>query len=189
MSEQFWENRWIENKIGWDLGQVSPPIEEYVNQLTDKTISILIPGCGNAYEAEFLISTGFTKVYIVEISISAISSFKKRCPDFPNNHIIHSNFFDIEGQYDLILEQTFFCALDPYYRNNYVEQMTKLLKSDGKLIGLLFNTYFSAGPPFGGDVNLYESLFSDAFKIDIMETAYNSIEPRKGSELFIKMIK
>ena len=189
MSEQFWEKRWVENKIDWDLGEVSPPIKEYLNQLTDKTISILIPGCGNGYEAEFLINTGFTNVYIVEISVSAIYSFKKRCPDFLNDHIIYSDFFDIEGQFDLILEQTFFCALDPNYRQNYVEQMTKLLKTDGKLIGLLFNTYFSIGPPFGGDINLYESLFAEAFKIEIMEPAYNSIKAREGSELFIKMIK
>jgi SAM-dependent methyltransferase len=189
MSEDFWENRWIDKNIGWDLGMVSPPIKEYINQITDKSIKILIPGCGNAYEAEYLINNGFTNVYIVEISISAIRSFRMRCPFFKEENIIHSNFFDISGQFDLILEQTFFCALEPSFRENYVEQMTKLLKSDGKLIGLLFNTYFSAGPPFGGDVNLYESLFSESFKIEIMEPAYNSVKPREGSELFIKMIK
>ncbi len=189
MSEEFWEKRWIENKIGWDLGEASPPIKEYVNQLTDKSIMILIPGCGNAYEAEYIINMGFTNVYIVEISESAIASFKMRCPEFPDAHIIHSDFFLIKGQYDLIIEQTFFCALELIYRKSYVEQMTKLLKSDGKLIGLLFNTYFSAGPPFGVDVNLYESLFTKAFKIEIMEIAYNSIKSRKGLELFIKMIK
>ena len=189
MSEQFWEKKWIENKIGWDLGEVSPPIKEYINQLTNKSIMILIPGCGNAYEAEYLNNAGFNNVFIVEISKSAISSFKIRCPEFPDEHIIHSDFFEIKGQYDLIIEQTFFCALELTYRKSYVEQMTKLLKSDGKLIGLLFNTYFSAGPPFGGDINLYESLFSKAFKIEIMETAYNSIKTREGSELFIKMIK
>jgi len=189
MSEQFWENRWVENNIGWDLGEVSRPIKEYIDQLSDKSIKILIPGCGNAYEAEYLIDNGFTNIYVVEISGSAIASFKTRCPEFPVSQIIHSNFFEIEGQYDLILEQTFFCALDPSYRENYVERMTKLLKTDGKLIGLLFNAYFSEGPPFGGDTKLYNTIFSKVFKIEIMETAYNSTLPRQGSELFIKMIK
>jgi len=188
MSKEFWNKRWEQNQIGWDLGEVSPPIKEYINQISDKTIKILIPGCGNAYEAEYLLENGFNNVFIVEISGIAIESFKLRCPQFPVENIIHSDFFDIEGQYDMIFEQTFFCALEPSYRQSYVEQMTKLLKSGGKLIGLLFNTYFSAGPPFGGDVNLYTSLFSKAFKIEIMEKAYNSIKPREGSELFIKMI-
>ena len=67
--------------------------------------------------------------------------------------------------------------------------MTNLLKTDGKLIGLLFNSYFSDGPTFGGDISLYESLFSGSFNIEIMDVAYNSIKPREGSELFIKMIK
>ena len=143
MSEQFWENRWVENNIGWDLGEVSRPIKEYIDQLSDKSIKILIPGCGNAYEAEYLIDNGFTNIYVVEISGSAIASFKTRCPQFPVSQIIHSDFFEIEGQYDLILEQTFFCALDPSYSENYVERMTKLLKTDGKLIGQATHSEFA----------------------------------------------
>jgi len=189
MSKEFWENRWMNKNIGWDIGVVSPPIKCYIDQVSDKSLRILIPGCGNGYEAEYLFNEGFENVFIVEISESAIVSFKARCPYFPVEHIIHSDFFQIKGQYDLIIEQTFFCALDPIYRNNYVEQMTILLKPGGKLIGLLFNNYFSGGPPFGGDIELYESIFSKRFRIDIMETAYNSIVPRKGAELFIKMIK
>lgn len=189
MSVDFWEDKWNTSNIGWDLGEVSPPIKQYIDQINDKSIKILIPGCGNGYEVEYLVNNGFTNVHLVEISIGAINSFKSRCPDFPNNRIIHADFFTLDGQFDLIIEQTFFCAIEPTFRENYVEQMTKLLKKGGKLIGLLFNTYFSDGPPFGGNINLYESLFSDSLKIEIMETAYNSIKPRNGSELFIKMIK
>ena len=189
MSEQFWESRWVDNNIGWDLGKVSPPIKEYVDQLNDKSIQILIPGCGNAYEAEFLFKTGFKNVYIVELSKTAIDSFKKRCPQFPIENIIHSDFFKIKGQYDLIIEQTFFCALEPKFRQDYVDKMTKLLKPGGKLVGLLFNRYFSDGPTFGGDKDLYKVLFSKTFRIETMEESYNSIEPRQGVELFIKFIK
>jgi SAM-dependent methyltransferase len=189
MSKQFWEQRWVNQQTGWDLGQVSPPIKNYINQLKNKTLKILIPGCGNAYEAEYLHQKGFKNVFIVEISQGAINSFKKRYPNFPNEHIIHSDFFEIEGQYDLIIEQTFFCAINPKLRKKYVQQMTKLLKPNGKLVGLLFNTEFSGGPPFGGDKNEYLKLFSNDFIIKYMDEAHNSIKPRQGKELFIILEK
>jgi hypothetical protein len=46
------------NETGWDLGQVSPPLKAYIDQLTDKNLRILIPGCGNSYEAEYLLEKG-----------------------------------------------------------------------------------------------------------------------------------
>jgi len=185
MSKQFWEDRWNTNQIGWDLGEVSPPLKNYVNQLNNKSIQILIPGCGNAYEAEYLHQNGFLNVFIVEIAIGAIESFKKRYPTFPSENIIHSNFFDLTMQFDLIIEQTFFCALNPKMRVDYVKQMTNLLKTDGKLVGLLFNTDFVDGPPFGGNKNEYLDLFSNQFELKTIETCTNSITPRQGKELFV----
>jgi len=188
MAKEYWENRWKNKNVGWDLGVVSPPIKHYIDQMSDKTLNILIPGCGNAYEAEYFLNKGFMNVFIAEISQSAIKSFKARCPNFPVEHIIHSDFFDIKGQYDLIIEQTFFCALDPIYRKNYVEQMTKLLMVGGKLVGLLFNADFAQGPPFGGSKNEYLDLFADSFIIRMNES-YNSIKPRQDKELFIILTK
>ncbi len=185
MSKEFWETRWQNQTIGWDLGEVSPPIASYVNQLINKELKILIPGCGNAYEAEYLHQKGFEQVFIVEISESAIKSFHERYPDFPESHIIHADFFDIDGDYDLILEQTFFCAINPTFRKAYVDQMTNLIKPGGKLVGVLFNAEFDGGPPFGGHKSEYLDLFSESFEIVTMEEAHNSIQPRYGNELFI----
>jgi SAM-dependent methyltransferase len=189
MSIEFWEKRWASNQIGWDLGQVSPPIANYIDQLEDTSIKILIPGCGNAYEAEYLHQKGFKEVYIVDISKSAIEAFKKRYPLFPEFHIIHDDFFNLQGQYDLIIEQTFFCAINPQLRKKYVQQMTKLLKPGGKLVGLLFNVQFSGGPPYGGQKNEYLKLFKTHFNIEVMDTAYNSIQPRQNNELFVILRK
>jgi SAM-dependent methyltransferase len=132
---------------------------------------------------------GFKNTCIVEIAQGAIDSFIKRYPDFPKENIIHADFFDIIGSFDLIIEQTFFCAINPELRRLYVQQMTKLLKTNGKLVGLLFNTDFAEGPPFGGTKNEYFKLFDSNFSIDVMTEAHNSIEPRQGKELFIILRK
>ena len=58
------------------------------------------------------------------------------------------------------------------------------------MVGLFFNHEFGNDfPPFGGTEEEYRKLFSDKFRIKYMETAYNSIKPRAGRELFILLQK
>jgi SAM-dependent methyltransferase len=145
----------------------------------------LIPGGGNSYEAEYLFENGFNNVYVVDISSIPLKNLAERIPTFPKENLLHADFFELEDTFDLILEQTFFCALEPSFRKEYVNKMHKLLKPDGKLVGLLFNIPLNDDkPPFGGNKDEYENLFSEKFKIEKMETAYNSIPPRAGNELF-----
>ncbi len=191
MEESFWSNKYKKGKTGWNIGYVSTPIKEYIDQLENKDLKILIPGSGNSYEAEYLYKNGFHNVFVADFSKYPLENFQKRFPAFPKNQLLHLDFFKIQQKFDLILEQTFFCALSPDLRNKYVDKMTELLNEKGKLVGVLFDFPFQekAGPPFGGSKKEYEKLFADKFTIEIMETAYNSIKPRKGNELFIKMIK
>lgn len=186
LGESYWNERWEQGLTGWDIGFASTPLKEYFDQLHDKDLKILIPGCGNAYEAEYLHKSGFEKVHLLDIAQLALSSFHERFPDFPEEHLINSDFFEHEGEYDLILEQTFFCALDPQLREKYVSKMKSLLKPGGKLVGLLFNDELNEDhPPFGGNIQEYRALFEDHFNIHCLEKCYNSIEPRAEREVFI----
>jgi SAM-dependent methyltransferase len=183
---EYWEQRWNEKSTRWDIGSVSFPIKDYVDQLQDKNLRILIPGCGNAYEAEYLWNKGFKNVYVADISSAAIASFRSRVPTFPEDHILNEDFFKVKGEYDLILEQTFFCALDPSLRENYVAKMHELLKPGGTLAGLLFDDPLSdPGPPFGGTADEYRRLFSNYFDFKEFGMAFNSIAPRAGREIFM----
>ncbi len=183
LNADYWSNRYQQNETGWDIGYGSTPLVEYLQSLKDKSSSILIPGCGNAYEAEWLLQHGFTNVTVLDISPVLTAALTERFKDEPIN-IVTGDFFDHDGQYDLILEQTFFCALDPSLRIKYVEKMHQLLKPNGKLVGVLFNRMFEAGPPFGGTKEEYELLFSKHLHIKKMELCNNSIPPRQGAELF-----
>ena len=42
LSSDFWNNRYLNDCAGWDMGEVSPPIKSYIDQLEDRDISILI---------------------------------------------------------------------------------------------------------------------------------------------------
>jgi SAM-dependent methyltransferase len=191
LNKEYWNNRYLQQQTGWDIGSVAPPLKEYIDQLINKNSSILIPGCGNAYEAAYLLQQGFKNVTLVDIAPAATAALEDKLSTYINNglQIISGDFFDLKTTYDLILEQTFFCALDPTLRSAYVEKMVSLLNPDGKLVGLLFNRHFEGGPPFGGSKLEYQELFTPKFNIQTMDTAYNSIAPRAGMELFIKMTK
>jgi SAM-dependent methyltransferase len=184
----YWEKRWQEGATGWDLGDVSPPLRLYIDQLKDKNLRILIPGCGNSYEAEYLFRQGFSHTHVADISERALQSFQKRVPDFPPSHLHCGDYFKLTGTYDLILEQTFFCALDPSLRALYVQHSHDLLAPGGKITGLLFDDpLMTNGPPFGGDEALYRKYFETSFQILTLGKALHSIPPRAGRELFVIM--
>ncbi|MEO2062018.1 MAG: SAM-dependent methyltransferase [Christiangramia sp.] len=189
-NKNFWEKRYEENRTGWDIGEISTPLKNYIDQLQDQDLKILIPGGGNSYEAEYLFQNGFKNVHVVDIASQPLQNLKNRVPDFPESQLHHENFFSHQENYDLILEQTFFCALQPKIRASYAEKVSELLEENGKIAGILFNFEFTNdGPPFGGSKDEYLTYFSPYFKIDIFEECYNSIPPRQGKELFFKFSK
>ncbi len=190
LSAEYWNNRYLTQEIGWNLGAVSPPIQQFIDNLPAKDLAILIPGAGNAYEAEYLHKQGFTEVHIIDLSQQAMLNFMHRVPTFPFQHLHQYNFFDHQGRYNIIIEQTFFCALNPELREEYKLKMYDLLKPGGQLIGLLFNIPLHTDrPPFGGSKEEYISLFSSHFNIIEMDICPTSIKPRAGNELFFRMKK
>lgn len=189
LDQDYWDTQYQNKHTGWDLGSVSPPIQSYVDRIEDKAIAILIPGCGNSYEAEYLVSKGFSNITLIDIAPTLVANLQQKFAHNPNINIILGDFFEHQGQYDLIIEQTFFCALPPYLRQKYVWKMYQLLATNGSLAGLLFNRTFDAGPPFGGNQAEYEALFKAAFKIVSIQTATNSATPRANTELAFEFKK
>lgn len=187
--KDYWTNRYKTQNTGWDIGYASKPIKQYIDQIQDKSLCILVPGAGNGYEAEYLWRKGFTNAVILDISEVPLASFKNKNPDFPAQQLIHGNFFEHEGKYDLILEQTFFCSFVPSDENRsaYAKHMAALLKPTGKLVGVWFDfplTNNMEKRPFGGDKSIYSKYISPYFHTVVFERCYNSIEPRQGKELF-----
>jgi len=190
LDKEFWNQRWQNGQTGWDIGYASPAIVNYFNKIQDKDISILIPGCGNAYEAEALREKGFADITILDISDEAIARLHKKFQDHDEIKVVCENFFMHKGEYNFIIEQTFFCALDPNLRKDYAKKMNELLKPNGKLVGLMFDKKFEkAGPPFGGLREEYIPIFYPYFDFIHFEKTSDSIPQRMGNEIFIELQK
>lgn len=185
LNSNYWSERYLNSNTGWDLGEISPPIKAYVDNLDNKNLKILIPGCGNGYEGVYLWQNGFNNTFFLDWSSAPLEKIKKENPDIPKHFFLNEDFFSLKDSFDLIIEQTMFCAIDPKLRPQYAKKIRELLKPCGKLIGLMFNKEFEGGPPFGGSKEEYFQYFSPHFNSIYMEPCYNSIEPRMGSELFV----
>jgi len=184
--KSYWQSRYDSDTTGWDIGGPSTPLKEYFDQLEDRSISILIPGAGNAYEAEYLHQLGFPNVTVIDLAIAPLENLQKRAPGFPEANLVQGDFFEHNGQYDLIVEQTFFCALNPKLRPQHAQHTSKLLKPGGKLVGLLFDDpLFTEHPPFGGNKAEYIPHFASYYDFMVFDRAHNSIPPRADRELFI----
>ena len=186
--QTYWTERYYAQQTQWDTGHITTPLKEYFDQLTSKDLKILIPGCGNAHEAAYLHAEGFSNVQLVDISEVPLKSFARKYPDFPKGSLVQANFFDLAGKYDLIIEQTFFCALHPSERMQYARKMFELLVEQGKLVGVLFDDeLFTDHPPYGGEREEYRKYFEPYFQFNVFDLCFNSIKPRQGRELFINL--
>lgn len=190
LNAEYWNNRYNESQTGWDIGKPSRPLVEYINQLEDKSIKVLFPGAGYAYDAEYMFNLGFKNVFVADYAKTAAENFLKRLPHFPEEQFIVGDFFDIEESFNLVMEQTFFCAINPDLRDAYAEHMARIIQPKGKLAGVLFKFPLTEkGPPFGGSEEEYKNCFSNHFRIHTLEECHNSIPPRQGNEVFFILEK
>lgn len=190
MHQNYWSKRWQNANTPWDMGTCSPPLTAYLQQLYNQQQAILIPGAGNGYEFMWLHKNGFNNTVALDIAAEPLKNLAQQMVNLPTGSLIQQDFFAHSNTYDLIIEQTFFCALPTNKRAAYAEHMHKLLKPNGKLVGVWFNFPLNeSGPPFGGSKEEYASYFKPYFKLHKIEPCYNSIKPRAGKELFLSLLK
>jgi methyl halide transferase len=188
LTPDYWNQRYLSHDTPWDIGGISPALLAFFDTLSDLDTKILIPGAGRAYEAVYLHQKGYRQVYVLDWAPEAFVYLLETAPDFPENHLLVQDFFRLNGAFDLMVEQTFFSAIDPALRKDYARQAAHLLQPRGELVGLLFASHFPfQGPPFGGTAEEYRALFSAFFDEVSLQNSPLSIRPRLGNELFIHL--
>ena len=136
LNQTYWDQRYQNNTTGWDTGIPSPALVQYAENFSFDT-PILIPGAGRAHEAIFLSNQGFTNITVCDLAPTPLLQIERREKRNPIQ-LIQGNFFDLNSTYDLILEQTFFCAISPSLRSDYVRKMHELLNKEDSLYNKLW---------------------------------------------------
>lgn len=186
---QYWDLRYLKGETGWNLNSLSPPLVHFIHSLpeTAKNWHILFPGSGESPDPAFWYNNGFKNTFALDFSSEARKLFLDKNPTFPSQQFLCTDFFCLPPEnWDLILEQTFFCALPPSLRKDYVEQMYRILKPGALLAGVWFNRHFEQnGPPYGSSVHENIDLFSLGFDIISAEPCSHSVKPRAGTEYWM----
>lgn len=184
LNATYWNDRHEKGETGWDIKMVSPPLKAYFDAPVQPLGRILIPGCGQAYEAEYLLEKGISTLTVLDFAPALAEVLTQRLHGTPVE-VVCDDIFAHRGQYDTIAEQTLFCAIDPSQRMRYVNQIADLLHSGGIWFGVLFDREFDRpGPPFGGSADEYRALMSGRFEILTLEPCVHSIPQRAGTEVF-----
>ncbi len=187
---QFWEDIYLADDAGWDLGGITPVFESIANQLNPGKVCII--GSGRGYDAVIFAKKGFY-VTAVDFAPSAIEALRKLAKkEKVEVTLVQRDLFTLIPEhlnaFDYVIEHTCFCAINPKRRSEYEELVKKILKPEGKLIGLWFpldKTMEDGGPPWGTTVNEVKSIFNNGWTIEEEGFLDLSIKTRKGREKMI----
>ena len=192
-SQEDWQRHYDEGDLGWDLGHVAPPFVDFLESNAIFPCKTLVPGCGRGHEVIFFGENGFD-VTAVDYSIGAVNHLNSVTLERKLNiRVLNLDFFELDSThdrfYDLLIEQTFFCAISPSQRPLYVETVARILKKGGMIVGLFYHTGQEGGPPFNTTRQDIIKHFSGLFEIRELTQAKNSAEKRKDKEWLAILIK
>ena len=187
---QFWEDIYLGDDAGWDLGESTPVFDEISDTLPLGKVCII--GCGRGYDAVMFSQKGF-EVTAIDFAPSATRTLQSLASDAGVMiNIIEADIFLLTSRFnckfDYVIEQTCFCAINPNRREEYEQLVKTIIKPHGKLIGLWFpldKSLDDGGPPWGTTILEVKSIFNDGWKIEKEEFPKLSISPRKNREKLI----
>ncbi len=164
-----WNLRYNNNDTPWDRGESTPELRELLKTFPELWTNkrVLVPGCGRAYDAEEIAKVA-DFVVAADVSEIAIREARERFSAENVEWLVADFFKELErdGEFDIIFEHTFFCAIPPEMREAYAEKMGRLLKPDGLLIGLFYldDEDEFTGPPWPTRTYDIERYFAERFE-------------------------
>jgi thiopurine S-methyltransferase len=142
----FWDVRYEARLAPWDAGRVPGRLREYAGARTPG--SVLVPGCGSAWDARFLDEAGW-KVTAIDFSAQAIAAARDVLGD--RAFVLRqADFFApiAEAPFDLAYERAFLCALPRRLWADWGRRLAQLVRPGGELAGFFLFDAGERGPPF-----------------------------------------
>lgn len=181
MHEDFWQERWARNEIGFHLREVNPYLRRHWSDLgLVAGAQVLVPLCGKSLDMAWLAGQGY-RVLGVELAESAVIAFfaeQELTPEVDQYgafrryragavELLCGDFFalqaadveDCSGLYD----RAALIALPEGMRERYAAHLAAILPSGcaGLLVTLDYPQAEMSGPPFAVDEALVAQLLTE----------------------------
>ena len=197
-----WEGMWargLGRGQAFDANRPEPALVALMERHRLPTGRALVPGCGRGYSVVQLASAERTALGL-DIAPTGVAAARDFIAEAVGGSqleaqvdVQQADFFSPDlvstlGQFDVVYDCTFLCAIQPDLRKAWAEQMSKLLSSEGELITLIFpnGPLGSTGPPFTINAELVRSLLAPhGFEsIEVTEVPADQLaRGQRGSEV------
>jgi SAM-dependent methyltransferase len=196
-SAEFWDAAYRDDRDGWDMGTPTPLfaslLERHGRDLRSlggpdfssrqDAVRVALPCSGRGYDAQLFARHGFA-VTAIDFSALALEALRAESAALD---ILQTDLFHLPGArpayFDLIVEYTCVCAIEPARRAELVAVFDSILRPDGVLLMLLFPVDGRpGGPPFSIDPDEWRALMAPRFDLLHDEIPDDSVKPRRGKE-------
>lgn len=190
---RWWTRIYHEEKTpGWDLGAPAEALKDMLPRLKLPKSRVLVPGCGEGHDAALFARDGHL-VTAVDFSEEALQRAKSHYGHLSNLEFRQADLFEMgsefDGQFDVIFEHTFYCAIPPRRRQELVANWTRWLSPGGHLMGVFFAMDKPVGPPYGGSEWELRRRLQKSYRFLFWGRWRQSLPRRQGKELFIYATK
>ena len=190
MDEDFWQQRWARNEIGFHLNEVNPYLQQFWPALNVAPgAQVLVPLCGKSLDMLWLAEQGY-RVLGVELAQAAVEAFFSEqglvadidqvgafrryrsgaievlCGDFFS--LTAADLLECRALYD----RAALIALPVPMRERYVAHLASILPSGcaGLLVVLDYPQEQMPGPPFAvGEVEVQRLLAAPQWSLQVLE--------------------
>jgi len=186
--ESFWTQLYETKEDGWELENPSPVFLEMLPRMKLPKSRVLVLGCGSGNDAAYFAEQGHV-VTAVDFSQEAISRGQAKYGKLANLKFVQSDLFKLDpawtGQFDIIIEHTCYCAIDPERRDDLVKIWRRCLAPGGQILGVFFVMEKRKGPPYGGSEWEIRQRLQPYFQFHFWGRWRQSKAGRQGKELFV----
>ena len=177
--------------LPWYNKDLDNDLKEYLRTMNMTKGRLLDLGTGPATQAIELSKLGF-QVTATDISKNAITRAKRmfNSIEFIVDDILESKLK--EDSFDYIFDRGCFHVLDPWSRQTYVNQVSRILRDKGLLFLKTFSTKEPSrgGGPYRFSMDEIDSIFSDRFvRESFKETVYQGTLDILPKALFVVLRK
>ncbi|MFC1481482.1 methyltransferase domain-containing protein [Candidatus Neomarinimicrobiota bacterium] len=188
-SVDFWDDRYKTHNTGWDLGTPTPIFLSWLAEHPAHNQRVCVLGAGSGYDAIAFARQGYI-VTAVDFAPTATALIQTNADEAEVNiDVITGDLFDLPethaDAFDLVVEYTTYCAIDPGRRDEYIEVVSKLVGAEKRFLALFWpvNKLADTGPPFRVTRSDIEDRFSKYFELESQLMPDNSAEGRQGKEI------
>jgi SAM-dependent methyltransferase len=186
---QYWVDVYrTDGNPRWNLNDAAEAFKDMLPRIKLPKSRILVLGCGEGHDAALFAEAGHL-VTAVDFSFEAVTRGREKYKHLHNLTFHQSNVFEIPQEwnygYDVVVEHTLYCAIPPEQRNELVRLYRRMLHEEGQLMAVFFTMEKRSGPPYGATEWELRKRTEPHFHYLFWGRLRNSLEQRKGRELFV----